>query len=116
MSNDEKLAEMTNVERLEEKMAELKARGCKGFNFTDYSALMSVEPESIEDKAGSLLSMIASMDDPDAWTMRSYTDKETGIDYMEVKCKGENCNNQFKEAADSYNYLTCPECGRRNAM
>jgi len=110
------MSKMTNIEKLKIKAAELEERGIK-WNVSDYSALMGIEPESPEDKAGSILSCIESMDDPDAWTLRSFTD-EDGIDGFEIKCKAKECDNQFKvlRTDKDYSRLTCPECGQDNYL
>lgn len=106
---------MTNVEKLKIKAAELAEEGVK-WNCTDYSALMGEESESPEDRAGSILKMIESAEDPDAWIFRTFTD-ENGNHGFEIKCKGEGCSEQFKVMQDDKNSrLSCPKCEHANAF
>jgi len=107
--------EMTNVEKLEIKLAELRERGVTGFNVSDYSGLMGIAPEAPEDKAGSILSMIACAEDPDAWVFRTYTG-ENGEKGFELKCR--DCKHEYRilDTDKTNRRMICPECGKSNAM
>jgi len=108
---------MTNVEKLEVKMAEMAEQGIR-FNVSNYAGLMGEPIETDPEKiAASYLSMFEGLDDPDNFTLRTFTDKD-GKEGYEIKCRGKECDNRFKIYRDDegYNRLTCPECGHTNAI